>query len=74
MARVANPSESRASLLEIDYIADNFNMPRVFQDIIEAKNYLEHAQYKAMPYMAHVPDVLMYGDQYNVFPPKAAYG
>lgn len=48
-------------------------MPRVFKDIAEAKNYLEHVQYKAMPYLANMSDVLMYGDNYNVSPPREAY-
>lgn len=73
MARVADPTESRASVLEIDYLQENVNMPREFHDIAEAKTYLEHVQFKAMPYMAHMPDILMYGDNYNVVLPREAY-
>ncbi|KAE8451405.1 hypothetical protein EG329_004034 [Mollisiaceae sp. DMI_Dod_QoI] len=73
MSRVSTPHDSRQSLLEIAYIDSDFRMPNAFRDIVEAKDYLEHVQYKLMPYLAHLPDIYMYGDQVIYVPPKDAF-
>ncbi|CZR54913.1 uncharacterized protein PAC_04798 [Phialocephala subalpina] len=73
MSRVGKPTDCRDSILAINYLDEAFHMPKVFQDVVQAKNYLEHVQYKTMPYLSHMPDVFMYGDQYNYRPPKHAF-
>lgn len=60
-------------MLQITYIDEAFEMPLIFYGISQAKIYMEHVQYRAMPYLGAMSDVLMYGDGYASIPPKAAY-
>lgn len=64
MSRVGNPHDIRKSVLEFNITDGNKYMPHEFRDFAEAKCYLELFQYQAMPYLAHLADVFLYGDQY----------
>jgi len=50
-----NMHRPKMTCLRINY-SDNLVMPRSFQDVIEAKKYLAYVQYKAMPFLAHMPE------------------
>jgi hypothetical protein len=43
----------RTSMLDIDYGAEDFEIPTKFTSIFEARNYLEHIQYVAMPVLGN---------------------
>ncbi|KAF8854580.1 hypothetical protein BDZ45DRAFT_805722 [Acephala macrosclerotiorum] len=73
MSKVGKPTDSRDSILAIDYLDEAFHMPKTFLDVVEAKKYLEHVQYKTIPYLSHMSDAFMYGDAYNFRPPKNAF-
>lgn len=73
MSRAGDSTDSRASVLQMEYIGEDFRMPSTFKDITESKHYIEHVQFKAMPYLAHLADVFMYGDQFRYVPPRSAY-
>lgn len=65
MSRVGHPHSSRrTSILEVSFVSGNFYMPPAFQNFIEAKTYLEHFQFHAMPYLSRLTDVFLYGEKY----------
>ena len=43
----------RPSILDINYAADIFDVPHRFKTINEARSYLEHIQFRALPNLAH---------------------
>ena len=73
MSRLSNPHNPRASILDINIVDGDVCMPRKFRDFYEAKAYLEHFQFRAMPYLSHLTDVFMYGDQFACPVPDGVY-
>jgi Fungal specific transcription factor domain len=61
---LGDPYRQRYSFLDIKYIDEHFYMPPSFRDLAEAKGYLEHFQFRAMPYLSHLTDAFMYGDKF----------
>jgi hypothetical protein len=61
---LGDPYRPRYSFLDITYIDEHFYMPPSFRDLVEAKGYLEHFQFRAMPYLSHLTDTFMYGDKF----------
>jgi hypothetical protein len=43
----------RTPILDINYSADVYNVPHRFRTINEARSYLEHIQFRALPSLAH---------------------
>jgi Fungal specific transcription factor domain len=68
-----NPYHERQSSLDIVFIDEHLYMPPSFRDLVEAKGYLEHFQFRAMPYLSHMTDIFMYGDKYACPVPESAY-
>lgn len=64
MSRMEKSPISRTSLLDVTY-DDELNMPTSFHNMTEARNYLEHIQYKSMEFLSHLPDVLIGGSTYS---------
>jgi hypothetical protein len=52
MSRPGVETVSRASMLDIQYGSEDFDIPSKFNNIREARNYLEHLQYTAMPVLS----------------------
>lgn len=67
------PHRDRQSALDIMFIDEHFYMPPLFGDLVEAKGYLEHFQFRSMPYLSHLTDIFMYGDKYAPPVPESAY-
>jgi hypothetical protein len=64
MARFGEPqTQPNTSRLHLNYASDSLRMPRIFADVAEAKNYLEHLQFRAMPILSHMPDYIAYGNK-----------
>ncbi|KAE9368242.1 hypothetical protein N431DRAFT_414528 [Stipitochalara longipes BDJ] len=70
---LGDPYRPRYSYLDIAIIDEHFYMPPSFQDLIEAKGYLEHFQFRAMPYLSHLTDTFMYGDKFACPVPESVY-
>jgi hypothetical protein len=68
-----DPYRKRFSLLNMTFIEEHLHMPSSFRDLTEAKGYLEHFQYKAMPYLSHLTDAFMYGDKFACQVPESEY-
>lgn len=65
MSRLAESHDQpRTSRLHLHYDHENFRIPRVFINVTEAKNYLEHIQFRAMPFLSHMPDFFAHGNTY----------
>ncbi|KAH8649481.1 hypothetical protein BGZ60DRAFT_201347 [Tricladium varicosporioides] len=60
--------QQRKSLLEIKYREEEVNMPTRFKDIGEARNYMEHFQYQAMPRLKSLAGEFMYSDKNQQIP------
>jgi hypothetical protein len=70
---LGDPYRQRASFLDINFIDEHFYMPPSFRDLVEAKGYLEHFQFRAMPYLSHLTDAFMYGDRFACPVPPSVY-
>lgn len=70
---LGDPYRPRYSFLDITYIDEHFYMPPAFRDLVEAKGYLEHFQFRAMPYLSHLTDTFMYGDKFACPVPESVY-
>ncbi|KAL5315158.1 hypothetical protein ACEPPN_017809 [Leptodophora sp. 'Broadleaf-Isolate-01'] len=58
----ANATGDRG-ILDMRYGSEDGYMLSAFRDLGEAKNYLEHHMFCAMPYLARLPDIFMHGVQ-----------
>jgi len=70
---LGDPYRPRYSYLDITFIDEHFYMPPSFRDLVEAKGYLEHFQFRAMPYLSHLTDTFMYGDKFACPVPDSVY-
>jgi hypothetical protein len=70
---LGDPYRPRYSYLDITFIDEHFYMPPSFTDLVEAKGYLEHFQFRAMPFLSHLTDTFMYGDKFACPVPEIAY-
>jgi hypothetical protein len=61
---LGDPYQPLYSFLDMTYIDENFYMPPSFRDLVEAKGYLEHFQFRAMPCLSHLTDTFMYGEKF----------
>jgi len=73
VSRMDNPNTPRQSQLEIDYEDHECTMPKAFHNVMEAKVYLEQFQYKYIPYLCRLTDVLLYGDRFACSVPEKDY-
>lgn len=60
-SRMESSKVSRINLLDINYLDKEFIIPRAFRSILEARNFLEHIQYRSLSLLSHLPRALMQG-------------
>lgn len=60
MVRMDDSPAAGVSILDIAHPVEEFYMPHAFRDLREAKNFLEHFSFVAMPLLARLPHTFMY--------------
>lgn len=68
-----DPYRKRSSFLDMTFIDEHLHMPSSFSDLTVARGYLEHFQFKAMPYLSHLTDTFLYGDKFACQVPESEY-